>query len=101
MRTNDEATELVSALSQQWADALRDRRYEWFEIHLAEDFLFSAHPFPELRLRKREFIEVDKKIAQAGRYIGYAGSMATMIFPLWTPDRMRAYALSASLKGKT
>jgi hypothetical protein len=39
MRTNDEATELVSALSQQWADALRDGRYEWFEIHLAEDFL--------------------------------------------------------------
>ncbi len=36
-----------------------------------------------------------------GRYIGYAGSMATMIFPLWAPDRMRAYALSASLKGKT
>lgn len=65
MRTNDEATALVSALSHEWANALRDHRYEWFEVHLAEDFLFSAHPFPELRLKKREFIEVDKKIDKA------------------------------------
>lgn len=65
MRTDDEATRLVFTLSNQWAAALRDHRYEWFETHLAEDFLFSAHPFPELRLRKREFIEVDKKIDKA------------------------------------
>lgn len=65
MQTMEDPTQLISDLSVQWAAALREHHYEWFERHLADDFLFSAHPFPDLSLRKREFIEVDKKIDAA------------------------------------
>jgi ketosteroid isomerase-like protein len=62
---SSQATTLVSNLIRQWIAAIRDRDFDWLERNLAEDFLFSAHPFPELRLGKREFIDLDKKIANA------------------------------------
>jgi ketosteroid isomerase-like protein len=65
MHTPEDATKLITELSGQWAAALRDHRYDWFERHLAEDFVFTAHPFPGVHLKKQMFIEVDKKIDKA------------------------------------
>ena len=62
MLTSSEATQLVSELQNGWIAGLRNQDFAWLEKHLAEDFLFTAHPFPALKLSKREFIEMDKKI---------------------------------------
>ena len=57
-----EATRLVTELQGAWIDGLRRYDYSWLETHLAEDFLFSAQPFPTMRLGKRQFIDMDKQI---------------------------------------
>ncbi len=65
MLNDSEATNIVTRLIKQWISAIGERNFDWLEQHLADDFLFSAHPFPDLKLRKREFIDLDKKIAKA------------------------------------
>lgn len=62
MMTTSEATSLITRLQEQWIDGLRRSDYSWLERHLANDFLFSAHPLPTLKLTKGEFIEMDRKI---------------------------------------
>jgi len=62
MLTVPEATKLVTELQNQWIDGLRRGDYAWLETHLADDFLFTAHPLPAIKLSKREFIDMDKKI---------------------------------------
>ena len=57
-----EATQLIGELQNAWIDGLRRYDYAWLETHLADDFLFSAQPFPTMCLGKRDFIEMDKKI---------------------------------------
>jgi hypothetical protein len=61
LNTSD-ATRLIGELQNAWIDGLRRYDYSWLETHLADDFLFSAQPFPTMRLGKRDFIEMDKKI---------------------------------------
>jgi hypothetical protein len=65
MLTSSDATNLITDLQGHWIAALSNHQYEWLERHLAEDFMFTAHPFPALKLHKREFIEADKKIESA------------------------------------
>lgn len=65
MLTSSEATALISDYYDQWITAIRDHNYDWLERHLAEDFLFTAHPFPKLKIGKRQFINVDKEIDNA------------------------------------
>jgi ketosteroid isomerase-like protein len=60
--TDQDATKLVSALYHDWADALTHHKSDWFERHIANDFILTAHPFPQLRFGKRKFIEVDMQI---------------------------------------
>jgi hypothetical protein len=62
LNTSEEATRLIGELQNAWIDGLRRYDYSWLETHLADDFLFSAQPFPAMRLGKRDFIEMDKKI---------------------------------------
>jgi ketosteroid isomerase-like protein len=62
MLTSADATKLITELQTGWISALRTQNFTWLEKHLAEDFLFTIHPFPALKLSKREFIEMDKKI---------------------------------------
>jgi len=62
MLNSSEATKLITELQSHWIAGLRNQDFSWLERHLADDFLFTAHPFPALRLAKREFIEMDKKI---------------------------------------
>ena len=62
MLTTADATKLVTELQSHWIDGLRKSDYSWLETHLTDDFLFTAHPLPALKLSKREFIEMDKKI---------------------------------------
>ena len=45
--------------------AITQHEFGWLERHLADDFMFTAHPIPGLRLHKRDFIEADKKIKSA------------------------------------
>lgn len=56
---------LIRELYEQWVAALRARNYGWMEKHLADDYMFSAHPFPDVRLGKAAFIELDRKIGRA------------------------------------
>ena len=65
MAANIDASNVARDLYNQWAAALRAHSYDWFERHLSEDYMFSAHPFPDMRLDKATFIEVDKKIGAA------------------------------------
>ena len=65
MLTSSEATHLITELQGHWIAAISQHQFAWLERHLAEDFLFTAHPIPGLRLHKREFIEADKKIKSA------------------------------------
>lgn len=62
MLTTSDATTLITQLQGQWIEGLRKSDYTWLETHLADDFQFSAHPLPALKLSKGEFIEMDKKI---------------------------------------
>ena len=57
-----DATKLITELQTEWIEGLRSGDLSWLERHLAEDFLFTAHPIPNLKLSKLEFIEMDKKI---------------------------------------
>jgi hypothetical protein len=59
----------ITALYAGWLKALEERKFEWFDRHLAEDYTLTAHPFEKLFLRKREFIEVDKLVTQAKVHI--------------------------------
>jgi ketosteroid isomerase-like protein len=60
--TDTEATKIVSDLYHDWAAALTNHQADWFERHIANDFILTAHPFPQLRFGKRKFIEVDMQI---------------------------------------
>lgn len=60
--TDDEATQKISTLYHEWADALTKHKEEWFERHIAEDFTLTTHPFFGMSLKKREFIEADMQI---------------------------------------
>src|SRR5690348_10605910 len=65
MLSDSEITEIIRELYLGWTSALTVRDYSWFEKHLARDFMLSAQPFPEMRVNKEEFIEIDKKIGRA------------------------------------
>src|SRR5690349_16501702 len=65
MLTPSDATKLITELQGHWIAAISHHQFDWLERHLAEDFMFTAHPIPGLRLHKREFIEADKKIKSA------------------------------------
>jgi ketosteroid isomerase-like protein len=62
MMTDEEATQKISKLYHEWANALTRHEAEWFERHIAPDFTLTTHPFFGLSLKKREFIEVDMQI---------------------------------------
>ena len=65
MLTTSDATRLVTDLYGRWIQCLMGRQFDWLERHLASDFLFTAQPFPTIRMNKHEFIEADKKIENA------------------------------------
>ena len=63
MPESDEKLEAVfRTLYGEWIAALQQRRYEWFEEHIAQDFSASTHPYPGVTLNKSQFIEGEKKI---------------------------------------
>jgi hypothetical protein len=55
----------IRELYTGWLKALAERKYEWFDRHLTEDFAMTAHPFEGVYLHKNEFIEVDKRVTEA------------------------------------
>ncbi|MCI3203524.1 MULTISPECIES: nuclear transport factor 2 family protein [Pandoraea] len=61
----DNASAIIASLYQAWVDALRTHTFTWLDEHLAEDFEFTARPYPGLRLDKAGFIEADKKMQTA------------------------------------
>jgi hypothetical protein len=65
----DDLKTTITELYADWLKALEDRKFEWFDVHLAEDYTLTAHPFENLFLRKKEFIEVDKRVSQAKVHI--------------------------------
>jgi hypothetical protein len=66
MSENDEHLKTtIKELYAGWLAALAERKYEWFDRHLAEDYAMTAHPFENVYLRKKEFIEVDKLVTEA------------------------------------
>jgi hypothetical protein len=56
------SSDVFRKLYDEWIVALQQRNYQWFEDHAAEDFSFSAHPFPGLTLNKTQFLENEKNI---------------------------------------
>lgn len=60
--TQDEINRLITKLYRGWIESIQHRQFDWFERHLAEDYTCTAHPFGNFFLRKREFIEADKKV---------------------------------------
>lgn len=63
--TPDTAKLIIRSLYEQWAAALNTHNFQWLEENLANDFQFSARPYPELRLDKAAFIEADRKMQSA------------------------------------
>ena len=62
---DDDLKTTIKELYAGWLKALADRKYDWFDRHLAEDYTMTAHPFENIFLRKKEFIEVDKLVSHA------------------------------------
>lgn len=65
MTENADATSLITERYEAWAHALATHQFSWLENNLADDYQFSARPYPELRLDKAGFIEADKKMQSA------------------------------------
>ncbi len=65
MNQENSAEVIIRARYQAWADALRERRFEWLDENLAHDYRFAARPYPDLRLNKADFIEADRKMQSA------------------------------------
>jgi ketosteroid isomerase-like protein len=59
---NQELKREIELLYRGWIGALQQKKYEWFDRYLAEDYTCTAHPFEHFFLRKAAFIEADKKI---------------------------------------
>ena len=51
-------------LYEGWTDAISNKKFDWFERHLSSDFSATAHVWPNLRLDKEQFIELDKQIVE-------------------------------------
>ena len=52
----------IAELYEQWIRALQQKKYEWFERHIAADLSVSTHPIPGLEVTKAQFIEGEKGI---------------------------------------
>lgn len=65
MTRNIDATLLITNRYVAWARALSEHNFQWLDENLASDFQFSARLYPDLRLDKAGFIEVDKKMKSA------------------------------------
>ena len=50
------------ALYDDWAAAIANKQYDWFEQHFADDFLGTAQPWPTLSVNKDRMIALDKAI---------------------------------------
>jgi hypothetical protein len=50
------------ALYDAWGDAIANKKWDWFEMHFAEDFHGTAQPWPTLAVNKRQMIDLDKSI---------------------------------------
>ena len=61
MRADNLAAEF-RALYNEWASAIANHTYDWFEEHFSEDFLGTAQPWPTLSVNKRQMVELDKAI---------------------------------------
>ena len=51
-------------LYDQWRDAIANKNWGWFDIHLTDDMTVSAHPWPTLKLNKQQFIELDQQMEE-------------------------------------
>jgi hypothetical protein len=63
MPTDSETRAQIEDLFRGWIRALQQRDFAWFERHLADDYICTAHPFANFYLNKQAFIEADRKIA--------------------------------------
>jgi hypothetical protein len=56
--SGDGLSKLFKSLYDAFADAIANKKPEWFQRHFAEDFLATSAPWPTLHTRKRRMIEV-------------------------------------------
>lgn len=56
--------DIFRKLYEEWVAAIAGKDYAWFERHLAPNFSATAHVWPNLRLDKEQFIELDKQIVE-------------------------------------
>lgn len=62
--TKDVNSETFRQLYEEWIKAISEQKLDWFEKHLSSDFSATAHVWPNLRLDKDQFIELDKQIVE-------------------------------------
>jgi len=59
---DQELAKQFKTLYDEWAVAIANHQYDWFERHFSEDFLGTAQPWPTLSVNKQQMIELDKAI---------------------------------------
>ncbi len=51
-------------LYTQWVGSISRKDWDWFETHVAEDFVGCARPWAGFGMNKSQFIELDKQIEE-------------------------------------